>query len=271
MAAVVTLPDFEALETDRDGGWLTVWFNTPENRNALTDARVGDLLSLCAALNAAPGIRGVTFRGRGEVFCAGGDLKSFRANFQGGAEREEIVRMSLRAGDLFDAVAGLPQYTVMAIEGAAMAGGMGLACCGDYVVARTDALFGLSETRIGLSPAQIAPFVLRRLGLRAGRQMMMTGARFSGQEARELGMADALAADAAEMDRAIAEQRRLIAGVAPGALASVKAQIAALPFQSRAEQKQAAAESFADRMLSDEARVGIGAFFEKRKPRWMEG
>lgn len=269
MASV--LPTLHALDLDQSGSWLTVWFNTPENRNALTDARVTDLLKLCAALREDRTVRGVIFRGHGGVFCAGGDLKSFREGFQsGGADRAEVVRMSLRAADLFDAVASLPQYTVMAIEGAAMAGGMGLACCGDHVIATDGTLFGLSEVRIGLTPAQIAPFVLRRLGLQTARKLMMTGARLKADEALRLGLLDEVAVDTDALDAALHAQRELISGVAPGALASIKQQLACMPFQTRDEQRQHAAEAFADRMLSDEARDGIGAFFDKRKPNWAE-
>ncbi|MEX0285974.1 MAG: enoyl-CoA hydratase/isomerase family protein [Paracoccaceae bacterium] len=262
------LPSYETLDLEADAGWLTVWFNSPENRNALTDARVDDILSLCTWLQDAP-LRGVLFRGRGGGFCAGGDLKSFKSAYTDGVgDSAQIVAMSLRGADMFDAVAGLPQYTVMAVEGAAMAGGMGLACCGDFVIATDDAMFGLSEVRIGLTPAQIAPFVIRRMGLQVGRQLMLTGARFRGEEAKACGMVDEWVPDAEFLEQAIATQQRMIEGVAPGALAAIKAQIAQMPFQTRTEQRQTAAESFTARMLSDEAREGIGAFFEKRKPNW---
>lgn len=264
-------PDFETLDLAAENGWLTVWFNSPENRNALTAERARDLTALCGLLAASQAIRGVVFRGRGGVFCAGGDLKSFGRMSSGQAGYEEIRDLSLAGAELFDAIHALPQYTIMAVEGAAMAGGLGMVCLGDHVVATRDAKFALSEVRIGLTPAQIAPFVIQRLGLRVGRSLMLSGARFDGEEAHSIGLVDAVVEDADALAAAIEQQKKLIADAAPGAVAAIKAQVAQLSFQSRDEQKQAAAENFAKRMLSDEAREGIASFIEKRKPSWTDG
>ncbi len=263
------LPTSEHLDLEIDGAWLTVWFNEPEKRNPLTSKRVEALIDLCSALQTAP-IRGVTFRGRGGIFCAGGDLKSFKTVFQGGAGKEDVVALSLRAADLFDAIAALPQFTVMAVEGAVMAGGFGLACIGDMVIAAEDTKFSLSETRIGLTPAQIAPFVVVRLGMPAARRMMLTGAMMDTETARNVGLVDHIVAQDG-IDAALAKQQKKVTAAAPQALATTKKQLAALPFQTRDEQRQMAADTFAEAMLSDEAREGISAFFDKRKPNWAGG
>ncbi|SPJ28037.1 enoyl-CoA hydratase/isomerase family protein [Falsiruegeria mediterranea] len=261
------LPTSQHLELEQDGPWLTVWFNEPEKRNPLTNDRVEALIELCSALQTAP-FRGVTFRGSGGIFCAGGDLKSFKTVFQGGATKDDVVALSLRAADLFDAVAALPQFTVMAVEGAVMAGGFGLACIGDMVIAAQGTKFSLSETRIGLTPAQIAPFVVARLGMPAARRMMLTGAMLDTDAAQAVGLVDQVTDD---MDAALTAQHKKVLAAAPQALATIKRQLAALPFQTRDEQRQMAADTFADRMLSDEAREGISAFFDKRKPNWAGG
>lgn len=261
------LPVSDHLELEQDGAWLTVWFNEPDKRNPLTGERVEALIDLCAALQTAS-IRGVTFRGRGGIFCAGGDLKSFKTVFQGGASKDDIVALSLRAADLFDAVAELPQFTVMAVEGAVMAGGFGLACIGDAVIASQGTKFSLSETRIGLTPAQIAPFVVARLGMPAARRLMLAGAMLGTDAALQVGLVDQVTED---MDAALADQQAKVLAAAPQALATIKHQLAALPFQNRVEQRQMAADTFADAMLSDEAREGISAFFDKRKPNWAGG
>jgi isohexenylglutaconyl-CoA hydratase len=250
--------------------WLTVWFNQPEIRNPLTGERVKALLALCAAIRDDRGIRGVVFRGRGGIFCAGGDLKGFRAAFDGELGRDDIITMSLEAGALFNAVNALPQLTVMAVEGAAMAGGFGLACAGDVVVADAAARFALTETTIGLSPAQISPFVLQRLGARDGRRLMLLAQSLTAQEALETGLVDRVVADAAAMDGELEGICRQLQRCAPGAVADTKALILAIPALSREEQMQRAAENFADRMVSDEAREGIASFLEKRKPHWAQ-
>ncbi|WP_425045182.1 enoyl-CoA hydratase/isomerase family protein [Primorskyibacter sp. S87] len=262
------LPVSDQLHLDHNGDWLTAWFNTPERRNPLTAERVEALIALCVALQNSD-MRGVIFRGQGGIFCAGGDLKAFQGLLQGTVTKDEVIGLSLRAADLFDAVSGLPQFTVMAVEGAAMAGGFGLACCGDYVVAEDDARFGISEVRIGVTPAQIAPFVLARLGARHGRRMMLMGDTVSGEGACSVGLVDQLVPPG-DMNDALVGLRRQMAGIAPGALAALKRQIATIPNQTRKEQRKTAAECFADAMLSNEAREGIAAFLDKRKPQWAE-
>ncbi|WP_170423519.1 enoyl-CoA hydratase/isomerase family protein [Ruegeria arenilitoris] len=263
------LPTSPYLDLELTRRWLTVWFNDPEQRNPLTQERVHALLELCAALQNAP-VQGVTFRGRGGWFCAGGDLKAFRSSVQGGASRQDFIRLSLQAADLFAAMAALPQFTVMAVEGAAMASGFGMACTGDMVIASEGARFGLSETRIGLTPAQIAPSVVARIGLPAARRLMLSGAMIDAKDALGLGLVDQITATG-DMDCALADIQNSVLAAAPQAMSAIKRQLIQMPYQNREEQRQEAAESFADRLLSDEAREGVSAFFQKRKPSWAGG
>lgn len=258
----------KTLELELTGGWLTVWFNQPEIRNPLTDARAAEVTALCAALGKRTDVRGVTFRGRGGFFCAGGDLKSFQRVFQGGGSHDDAKALSMGAAEMFDAVNNLPQVTVMAVEGAAIAGGFGLACCGDVVIVDQAAQFSFSETRIGLSPAQIAPFVINRLGPRVARLLLLTAATFKGADAEGFGFADFVTEGADDMDAHIRAIQNNVRACAPGAIADTKKLILALPGMNRAEQVDAAAEVFAGRMLSDEGREGVASFAEKRKPKW---
>ncbi len=267
---MVSLPATDTLDLELDGEWLTVWFNEPEKRNPLTEERAGEIRVLCAALEGRRDIRGVTFRGRGGIFCAGGDLKAFKSVFQGKGSREDVIAMSLGAGEMLDAVNNLEQVTVMAIEGAAMAGGFGLACAGDVVIARSDARFALTETTIGLSPAQIAPFVIARLGARAARRLMLTAASFDGTSAVAFGLADETVDDEAALNAALAAVIRQVLRCAPGAVADTKRLLLDLPGLGRKEQRHMAAENFANRMMSEEGREGVASFVEKRKPRWAE-
>lgn len=267
---MTALPETSVLDLDLQAGWLTIWFNQPEIRNPLTRERVKALLAVCNAIRDDREIRGVTFRGRGGMFCAGGDLKTFNSAFQGDLGRDEILAMSLEAGELFDAINTLPQLTVMVIEGAAIAGGFGLTCAGDVVIADAAATFSLTETTIGLTPAQISPFVLQRLGLRQGRRLMLLAEIMTAPQAKEVGLVDRIVSGAAEMEAEIASIQRQLKRCAPGAVADTKALILAIPRLSREDQMQQAAENFADRLVSDEAREGVASFFDKRKPRWAE-
>ncbi|MDA4848098.1 enoyl-CoA hydratase-related protein [Hoeflea poritis] len=264
------LPQTEAMDLEYEAGWLTVWFNQPEIRNPLTGQRIGELKAVCDAIAGNRDIRGVTIRGRGGIFCAGGDLKAFKSAFQGDASRDDIVAMSLEAAALFDAVNTLPQVTVMAVEGAAMAGGFGLACVGDVVIAEEGARFALTETTIGLTPAQISPFVLQRLGAREGRRLMLLASTLGAAEAKSVGLVDTVVSGSETMDAEIEAVRTQVRRCAPGAVAETKRLIRTLPAMQREAQAKAAADSFADTMVSGEAREGVASFLEKRKPEWAE-
>ena len=260
----------DELIVERDDGWLTLWMNRPDVRNALgaemLEAMRGALEAVCDDRT----VRGITLRGKGGVFCAGGDLKSFRSNFQGGASHAEIAASNSNAGEFFTYLNTMPQVVVMLIEGAAIAGGLGMACTGDVVAVTADAKFAITETSLGLPPAQIAPFVVQRIGLTAARRLMLTGARFDGREAGRLGLADFVAEDAAGLDAIEADIRRSVRRSAPGANDLTKELVLKAPLLPRDEMVAVAGERFADCMLGEEAREGIAAFLDKRRPSWAE-
>lgn len=267
---MIPLPTTTAIACELRSGWLTIWFDQPQSRNALSLELTGDLMRVLETVASDRAVRGITLRGRGGVFCAGGDLKAFRSNHQGdGSTRDAIVEMSKRGAGLFDRVNTMPQVVVAVVEGAAMAGGFGLACCADVVICEASAKFAMTETAIGLTPAQIAPFVIQKLGYATARRLMLTAARFDGREALALGFADHLADGAVALGAAEMEIRKRVLACAPGAVADLKALIQGLPGLGRPAAIQLAAENFADRLLSDEGKEGVSSFLEKRKPNWV--
>lgn len=261
-------PQPETLVLDRAGPWLTVWLDRPQARNALSAQMADELAATARALHADREIRGVTFRGRGGVFCAGGDIRDFRSILAGGASHVDVAAFSHRAGELFHLVRELPQATVMLVEGAAVAGGLGLACAGDFVVATADAQFALTETMLGIPPAQIAPLVVERIGPSAARRIMLAGARLDAAEALRIGLLDELAADAAELTAREAKIRAGVLRCAPGANAETKRLVAAATRLDRQDMINMAADSFARCLLGPEGREGVAAFLEKRRPSW---
>lgn len=263
-----------ALELEQENGWLRIWFNQPDTRNALSSELAGELLSVLEAVEASAEIRGISLRGRGGVFCAGGDLKAFKSAFQQGADdgaRAGIINGSKAGAGLFDKINAMPQVVVAVIEGAAMAGGLGLACCADITVVEASAKFAFTETSIGLTPAQIAPFVIQKIGPATARRLMLTSARFDGIEAERFGLADIVAEGADQIEEAERVVRAQALRCAPGAVARLKRLLAELPRLDRSAQIEAAAENFADCLLSDEGREGVLSFVEKRKPAWAKG
>ena len=178
------------LEIVKEAGWLTIWLNRPETRNALSSEMIEALMAAFQDIATDQNIRGVTLRGKGNTFCAGGDLKGFKSMAAGDQSFEEITAMSRNAGELFMAVSRLPQIVVVLIEGAAMAGGLGLACAADIVASTRSAKFSLTETMIGIPPAQIAPYIVRRVGPTLAKRIMLTGMRMQGDQAMEFGLLD---------------------------------------------------------------------------------
>jgi isohexenylglutaconyl-CoA hydratase len=268
---MINLPKTENILLEQDAGWLTIWFNRPDNRNALSKELTTELKEVLNAVHDKKNIRGITLRGKGGVFCAGGDLKGFKNNYQGGSQTvEDIAAASRQGGQMFDLINELPQVVLILVEGAAIAGGLGMVCCADAVAVTKDARFAMTETAIGIPPAQIAPFVAQRLGLRIARRLMVTASRFDGEEAHRLGLADYVVDDPAGLDQIEADMKKQVRRCAPGANAVTKAIVLATRHLNREQQLDFAAKGFAECMLSDEGREGVASFIEKRKPIWAE-
>jgi len=266
---MIKLPNCETLDLELDHDWLTVWFNRPKARNALSGEMIAELCRVFLVLKDRPDIRGVTMRGRGGMFCAGGDLKGFKAVLQGeDIDLDGIVEVSRQNGLLFDLINEAPQVVVMLVEGAAMAGGLGMVCCGDVVVVTKDAKFAMTETSIGIPPAQIAPFVAERLGLKTARRLMLTASRFKGSEAVDIGLADHVVQDSDGLGVIEAEIKKQVRKCAPGANAVTKQIVLATRYLDRSAMIDFAAAGFAKCMVSDEGREGVTSFLEKRKPVW---
>jgi len=259
---------YQTILTDEDDGWLTIRLNRPEVRNALSEEMVVELTAALKAAAADPELRGVTLRGEGPVFCAGGDLKGFQSIFQAGNDVNAVAKSNESGGELFTLINELPKFVLILVQGAAMAGGFGMVCAADAVAVTKDAKFALAETTLGIPPAQIAPFVAGRLGLRTTRRLMLSAARFDGVEAEKLGLADYVAEDVAGLDAVEAEVRRGVKRCAPGANAITKDILLKTRTLSGADMRAYAGRGFATAMLSEEGREGIASFIEKRKPRW---
>lgn len=259
---------YDTLIVSRAANWLTIELNRPKTRNALSNEMVDDLILVLAQTARDSSLRGVTFQGRGGVFCAGGDLKGFKSDLQSDKAIGEVKAASIKAGLLFERIATLPQVVLMLVDGAAMAGGLGMVCAGDIVAVTAKAKFALTEVTLGIPPAQIAPFVVARLGLPRAKRLMLTAARFDGAEAMEIGLADYVVADAAGFEQVEAEVQAAVRRAAPGANAITKNIALATQFLPPNKLRDLAAEGFAKAITGSEGREGIAAFLEKRKPNW---
>ena len=262
------LPPTTKIQTQLQDGWLTIWLDNPKNKNAIDDAMCADLLGVMDVVREDRTIRGITLRGKNGIFCSGGDLKSFNAMQAPGVSHAEVAKMNRGIGDVLIALNEMPQVVICLVEGAAIAGGLGLMCCGDVILATEDSKFSLTETMLGIPPAQIAPFVVARVGLPMARRIMLTGARFTGLEALGFGLLDEIAVDVDGLEEIEEKIKRGVLRCGPGAIAATKHLILSSRDKSGTEMMDHAADVFATCMLSSEGKEGISSFVEKRKPNW---
>ncbi len=244
--------------------------NDPASRNALTDSMVDALLDACTRARNDGALRGVVLRGAGGHFCAGGSLGGFAKTIGQPLDAgvpDPLVPLNRRFGTLLQALCALPQWLVVAVEGAAMGGGLGLACCGDLVLADTGAQFGAPEVTLGLVPAQIAPFVVRRLGPSTARRWLLSGERSSAAAAQQAGLVDEVIDG--PMDAAVLAAMQRLAATAPQAVAATKHLLLqvqeALPLPALLDD---AAHLFARALRGPEAPQGLAAFAARKAPPW---
>jgi len=257
----------EVVVCRRQGPALWVTLNRPESHNAMNPAMIAALTAVFQALPEQPDVRVVVLTGNGRSFCAGADLAFMRAAAdytfaENVADGEAIF-------DLMTAVDTCLQPVVGRINGAAIGGGVGLVSCCDIVVAVRRAQFAFSEARLGIVPAVISPFVLAKIGVGNGRELFLTGERFSAERAQQIGLVQHVVAEEA-LDEVVADRVQNLLQAAPGAQAAAKELIRAVAHQPKAAMRDYTAHLIAERRASAEGREGMSSFLEKRKPEWQE-
>ncbi len=250
------------IRTRREGRHLILTLADSSRQNALSAEMVAEI---DAALDALPeNLGALVIEGEGGVFSAGADLKAFQAALATPpGETDPLATLNAAGGRFFARFHALPCVTVAQVDGAAMGGGMGLAAAADIVIATPRARFALTETSLGLPPAQIAPYLIARLGARVATRLALTGARLSGHEATTLGLAD-FYSETDGADR-LAEILSAVARCAPGANAATKRLLRSLAAPDYIER---AAQVFAAALRGPEGREGLAAFAGKRAPEW---
>jgi methylglutaconyl-CoA hydratase len=247
-------------------GIVQLRLNRPEKRNALSEQMIAELTAFAAAAAARRDWRAIILSGEGDVFCAGGDLDWMRAQMQ--AERSTRMAEARKLALMLRALNQLPQPLIGAIHGGAFGGGVGLAAICDLVVASDETRFGLTETRLGLIPATIGPYVLARMGEGRARRVFMSPRLFDVAEARDLGLVARIVTRADLAEAAMAEATPYLAA-APGAVAAAKALTRRLAGGAEDSLIDASIEALADVWETDEARDGIAAFFAKSPAPWV--
>lgn len=259
---------YETLETQLQGGLAVIWLNRPDQRNALNSVMIRELYDAVDAAMQDDAVKVVMLAGHGKVFCAGADL----VQMQQAADASQPARQKSFGGlaSVLRLLNQGPKPTVARVHGSAYAGGMGLVAACDVAIASTEAKFCLSEVKIGLIPAMISPYVLRAMGERSARRYFLSGEVFDAAEAYRIGLVQ----DIAQPDRFDEAMGvvvgNLLAG-APRALGECKQLIQDMVGRPIDDAVEADTAARLERLkVGEEAREGIAAFREKRKPRWVQ-
>lgn len=257
---------YRFLSIDRQGAVERLTLHRPDVRNAFNEEVIGELTAWARAAAADPALRVVILAGAGKVFSAGAD-----ANWMArmvGYSHDENVQDATRMAEMFLALNTIPAAVVGRIHGAALGGGAGLTAICDIAVAEDAAVFGFTETKLGILPAVISPYVLPKIGPSAARELFLTGMRFSALRAKEIGLVHAVV-PAAELDRAVHGYVDELLSASPTAIAASKVLISRVCGRSPEDAMPLTANAIALQRVSAEGQDGLKAFLEKRKPEWV--
>ena len=255
------------ISVTNDGPVVRVTLNRPEVRNAFNEHVIAELTEWARSVSAgSTGARVAVLSGAGKAFCAGADLQWMSKMV--GYSREDNERDAMAMSAMFNALDTLPIPLIGRVHGAALGGGTGLAAVCDIVVAADTAVFGFTEAKLGILPAVISPFAVRKIGISAARELFLTAARFSATRAHQLGLVHAVVSEV-ELDPAVHAYVQELLTSAPEAIAGAKRMIATVAGKSPADVAQVTAETIAKHRVSEEGQDGMRAFLEKRPARWI--
>lgn len=270
-----TLPECQTLLLRRDGWRLHVTLNRPEARNAMSFAMVRELSAVFDAVADDRSLRAIVLRGADGNFCAGGDIKDMaaaRGAAPGPDGKDPLAAGNRLFGAMLTRVESAPQAVIAVLEGAVLGGGFGLCCVSDVAIAGAEAKFRLPETGLGVPPAQIAPFIVRRVGLTQARRLAVTGGNLDAAQALALGLVHHVSPETG-LEDVLARVLADVARCAPEAVAVTKRLVlaaAAAHGDALAAVLDAAADDFARAARGPESVEGMTAFIQKRRPSWAD-
>jgi methylglutaconyl-CoA hydratase len=259
---------YETIELDVSrAGVAVVLLNRPEKRNALNAVVIEELHGVIETLSKTPEVRVVILRGAGPAFCAGADIEWLRAAADYSIHDNEEDAFAL--AEMMRRFHELPQLTIAMVHGAAMAGGCGLVAAADVAVALKGTQFRFSEVRLGIVPANVAPYVMQAIGPRWARALFATAESFDAAFAHQIGLVQYVAEDETELDGLVEHLTSLVFRASPRAVAEVKElvdEVIGEPIDTQLSRRTS--RRLAHARTSPDGREGLSAFLEKRKPAW---
>lgn len=267
------MADYAHIALVSEGPIARLTLNRPERRNALTHAMMLELENAFGRIRDDAACRLLVLRGAGGHFCAGGDIDAM-ADMRpapGNAAADPLLPAYRQFGDALLALNGLPQATLAVVEGSAVGGGFGMACCSDVVILHESARIGMPEPKAGFIPSQILPFVVRRVGEGAARDLAVTGRVIDAREALRLGVGRHFCATTTDLNRTLRGLCDDILKLEPRALATVKRLVLSSATADDRAVLDDAAASLVELLRRPQAREGMKAFKAKQAPSWAKG
>src|SRR5829696_934149 len=256
---------YEHLNRTDDGPVSTVTLARPGSHNALDADLIGELTRCFEEISEDESVRVVVLAGEGRSFCAGADIGYMRET--AGFSYEENLEDARRLAMMFWTIDECPKPVVAKVQGAAMGGGAGLAAVADVAVVDTESHFAFSEVRLGIAPATISPFVVRKIGVSHARSLFLTGERFGAERARDIGLVHRVVSKD-RLDEAVEEKVGELLGGGPVAQATLKGLLRRLETTEPMEAPGLTARVISELRTGEEGQEGLAAFLEKREPRW---
>jgi len=251
---------------ERDGSILRITLNRPDVRNAIDEEVIGSLSSAATAAADDRSLRAIVLAGHGKAFCAGADVGWMAKAIA--YSRQENLSDAEDLARLMERLDTLPLPVIGRVQGSALGGGVGLAAICDIVVAADDAVFGLTEVKLGILPAVVAPYVMRKIGVSAARELFLTGVRFDARRAKEIGLVhEVVPADV--LDAAVSRRITEVLTAGPAGIARAKALIREIATAQPDHVIGLTTNAIAAQRVSEEGQEGLRAFLEKRKPSWI--
>jgi methylglutaconyl-CoA hydratase len=253
------------LSLSREGGRARVTLTRPAVRNAFNAELIARLRDAFTELAADPAVRVVVLAGEGKTFCGGADVNWMRGSLE--LSEAENVRDAEAMSDMYRAINDCPKPVIAQVHGGALGGGAGLCAVADAVVAAEETVFGFTETKLGIIPAVISPFVLAKIGVSHARRLFLTGERFGAERAQAIGLVhEVVHLDA--LDGTVDAICDEIDSAGPGAVAAAKALIRNVSAASYEDSRGLTARAIAKQRTTPEGQEGLRAFLERRAASW---
>ena len=259
----------QALTLQVDGAVATITLTQPDIRNAFSDEVIAEITAAFPTAGERPDVRAIVLAAQGPAFCAGANLNWMRR--MADYTREENIQDAGLLAEMLRVIYECPKPTIARVQGDVYAGGVGLVACCDIAISADTVHYCLSETKIGLIPATISPYVIRAMGARAAHRYFLTAERFNAAEALRIGFVHEVVAHD-QLDAKVGEVLKALLGASPNAVQAAKKLVQDVAEREiNAELIAKTVEGIADIRSSEEGREGVQAFLAKRKPSWLPG